>query len=179
MTVAIPPALHDVLGQRQTLAGLLAVGLAILAAAIVFATLTPDQSGLAFWRAALAALLFLDMAAGTVANFTSGTNAHYAQSPRRRWVFIAVHLHLPLFAALMGLPLAPFVLIWAYVIVTVGALNLAFTHPDQRVWAALVTVLGLMVVPILGLDPLGAVAAALFIVKLCYAFAVNHAGSAA
>ena len=168
--------MHDVLGQRQTALSLAAIGAALVGASVTFVALQGAQADLAFWRRVLAFLLFLDLAAGAVANFTAGTNAHYAQSARRRWLFIAVHIHLPVFAMLMGLPLAPYLMIWAYVIVTVSGLTLAFAHSAQRVLAALVTVLGLMALPLLGLAPLGAVAASLFIVKLCYAFAVNHGG---
>lgn len=178
MPVSIPPALHEVLGQRQTLPALAAICTALVVAAGVFVALQGGQADIALWRRVLAFFLFIDIAAGAVANFTSGTNAYYAQSARRRWVFIAVHIHLPLFAALMGMALAPFLLVWVAVIVSVCGLNLIFAHPDQRALAALVTVLGLMAVPLLGLGPIGAIAANLFIVKLCYAFAVNHSGEA-
>lgn len=172
----IPSALHDVLGQRQTALSLAAIGAALVGAGVVFAALQGAHAELAVLRRVLAFMLFLDLAAGAVANVTAGTNAHYAQSAQRRWVFIAVHIHLPVFALLMGLPLAPYLMIWAYVMVSVSGLTLVFAHPDQRVMAASVTVLGLMALPLLGLSPVGAVAAGLFIVKLCYAFAVNHAG---
>lgn len=168
--------MHDVLGQRQTGLALTAVAAALVGATVVFAALQEGLSHVAIWRRALAFLLFLDIAAGAVANFTAGTNTHYAQSARRRWVFIAVHLHLPVFALLMGFVVAPYLLLWACVIVSVCGLNLGFAQPQQRVLAALVTVLGIMTLPLLGLAPLGEVAAALFIIKLCYAFAVDHAG---
>jgi hypothetical protein len=173
--IQVPSALHDVLGQRQTALSLAAIGAALVGAGVVFAALDGAHADLAVWRRVLAFLLFLDLAAGAVANVTAGTNAHYAQSARRRWVFIAIHIHLPVFALLMGLPLAPYLMIWVYVFVTVSGLTLALAHPEQRVLAALVMVLGLMALPLLGLEPLGAVAASLYIVKLCYAFAVNHA----
>ena len=149
----VPSALHDVLGQRQTALSLAAVGAALVGAGVVFAVLQDAHADLAVWRRVLAFLLFLDLAAGAVANVTAGTNAHYAQRARRRWVFIAVHIHLPVFALLMGLPLAPYLMIWAYVIATVSGLTLAFAHPDQRVLPALVTVLGLMA---LGIPAMGA-----------------------
>lgn len=174
--ILIHSALHDVLGRRQSVLALSAVGAALVGAAVVFAALQGAHADIAIWRRALAFFLLLDLAAGAVANFTTGTNAHYAQSAKRRWVFVTVHIHLPVFAVLMGLPLPPYLILWAFVIVAVSGLTLVFARPEQRVLAALVTVLGLMAVPLLGLAPLGAVAAALFIVKLCYAFAVNHAG---
>lgn len=177
--IEVPSALHDVLGQRQTALSLAAIGAAIVGASLVFVALQEAHADLAGWRRVLAFLLFLDLAAGAVANFPAGTNVHYAQSAQRRWVFIAVHIHLPVLALLLGLTLAPYLMIWAYVIVTVSGLTLAFAYPGQRVLAALVMVLGLMALPLLGLEPLGAVAASLFIVKLSYAFAVDHAGGRA
>lgn len=111
--IQVPSALHDVLGQRQTVLSLAAIGAALVAAGLIFVALQGAHADLAVWRRVLAFLLFLDLSAGAVANFTAGTNAHYAQSELRRGVFIAVHIHLPVFALLMGLPLAPFLMIWA------------------------------------------------------------------
>ena len=176
MAIPIPPALHDVLGTRQSVPALAAIAVAVGAVLVVFFSLQGPHTDVPIWRRMLALVFLLDIAAGAVANLTAGTNDHYAQSARRRWLFIAVHIHLPLFAVLLGLPLAPYVGVWAYVIAAAAGLNLAVRHPDQRVVAGAVMVIGLMALPLLGLDPLGGVAAALFIVKVCYAFAVNHSG---
>lgn len=174
MSIVIPPALHEVLGTRQTRLSLITIGSTILGAFVLLGPEVLATNQVALWRRGLALVLLLDIAAGAVANLTAGTSAFYAQSPRRRWVFIAVHVHFPVFAALLGLPLWPAVLVWAYTVGAASVLNLLFAHPEQRVLAGMVLTLGVMGLAALELGPLGTAVAALFMLKVCYAFAVNH-----
>lgn len=175
MSIKIPSLLHEVLGERQSRSGLVLVGLLSAALALLWLPAIAHQGDLALWRKVLAGLLLLDIAAGAAANLTAGTNAFYASRPAHRWGFIAIHIHLPLMATLLGLPLAPYLLVWAYTIAAAVVVNLLQGHPAQRLVAGGLLCLGLMALPLLALDGLGMAASLLFLFKVAYAFAVNHA----
>lgn len=169
----VPKAFHEVLGESQSpLSLLLVIGACGVAAAFAApAVLGADG---AMWRKVIALLLVIDIAAGAVANLTQGTNRFYATRPTHRWGFIALHVHLVGFAAVLGLPLLPYVLIWTYTIGATVLLNLLVSWREQRVLAGALLAVGWMALPMLSLDPLGVMVSALFIFKLCYAFAVDH-----
>lgn len=178
--LTMPSAVHETLGQTQTPASLLAVVAAILAAALLWwwlpgpATVEP----LPFWRQALAFVLFLDIAAGAVANLTTGTDRFYATRPRHRWVFIAIHLHLPAVGWLLAAPMAGYWAVWALTITGAIVVNLLRGNRLQPVMAGLVLCLGILLMPVLGhlldLDPLGQTVSLLFLFKVTYSFAVSH-----
>lgn len=180
MTVRIPAFLQEIPGERQSAVSLLALLalLAIHAVSLVVAFLWMpkilDIDGIAALRKWLALVVLIDIAAGTMANLKAGTNAFYAKRPRHRYGFIAIHIHLPVFAPLLGLPLAPYIGVRAYTVGVALVLNLLVGHRDQRVLAGVFPAVWLMVLPALGLDPVGIMAAALFLFKLGYAFAVDH-----
>lgn len=168
----IPSWLHDVLGERQSVASLtlivLAMPLAVLAVLPALLAVEP-------WRAVIAAALVADIAAGAVANVTRGTNDHYAASARRRAVFLAVHLHLPAVALLLGLPLVPALVGWALTIAAGTIVVLMQQTTMQRPVAAAAVVVILCAVTI---SPESSVPllfiAALFAIKVVLAFAVDH-----
>ena len=170
--LAIPSPLHDVLGERQSR---LAIALIAGAALVAVLSVTPALAEVALWRGILAALLIADIAAGAVANLTNGTNDFYAARPRHRWVFIAVHLHLPVVALLLGLPLVPALIAWAAVIVAAVIVNALAGRGEQRVLAGtllIVIVCGLTLLPDQQITLL--LVSALFAAKVAYSFAVDH-----
>lgn len=172
--VVIPTPLHDVLGERQT-----RLSIAVIAGVAVVATLATAQAlaDVALWRALVAALLIADIGAGAVANLTKGTNDYYAARPRQRWVFIAVHIHLPCVALLLALPLLPALLAWGMTITAAIVVNALHEHPDQRVLAgALLAVVGCALPFLPAQQPVLLVVSALFAAKVAYAFAVDHRG---
>lgn len=174
-TLRIHAALHDVFGERQSVASLTLV---LLAVPIAVLAVLPILLTVDLWRAVPAALLIADIAAGVVANFTRGTNAHYAASAKRRAVFIAVHVHLPIVAVLLGLPLIPALIGWALTIAASTAVVLLQGSSVQR------PVAGLGVVVVLCATVLFAETTtvllfitALFAIKVVLSFAVDHSGA--
>ena len=104
-------------GEEQPPAYLLAILLFGVGVAATFALSAGQMlAGLAWWRAALALVLVLDIAAGCVANFTPSTNDFYAARPRNRWIFIAIHFHVVIVALLVGTGVGAAVAVWAYTI---------------------------------------------------------------
>lgn len=178
--IQIPPSLHEVLGQRQSLLDLVAVGVAALAGGLAFAAGVEWGVGdPSVWRKLLALILAVDIAAGCVANFTRGTSAYYAASRRRRHYFIALHLHLLVMAWLMQWPLLPLALVWAFTICASVAVVTLTGRRGQPVLAALLVSLGMLALPWLAIDPVVQGVSLLFLIKLVYAFAVDHYGDAA
>lgn len=177
--LSIPSPLHDVFGARQRPLAVALVAVAALGVPAALALAQPQLlTAVAPWRVVIAAVLIADIAAGAVANLTAGTNDHYAARPTARWVFIAVHLHLPAVALLLDLPLVPTVVVWAATIAGAVTVNLLRGHPEQRVIAGVFFVAITAAAVLLSDVPALTVVGILFAFKVVYAFAVDHTHAA-
>ena len=175
-SVPVPSALHEVLGEQQSR---LALVLVAVAAVMPVLAVSPALADVAVWRGILAALLVADIGAGAIANLTRGTTDFYAARPRLRWVFITVHVHLPLVALLLDLALTPALVAWAATIVAATVVNLLVRHPEQRVVAGLLLAGILCGLPLLpDQSPALLIVSALFATKVAYAFAVDQRAEA-
>lgn len=173
---SIPSAFHEVLGETQDAPTLVAVGLtAVLLGGALGWAAWPNLAEVEAWRRVLALLLILDIAAGCAANFTRGTNDFYAARPAHRIGFIAIHVHLPAVLALAGLPLLAGLLVWAWTVAGALVVNALKGKSSQVVAAGALLAAGLGLAPLLGpWEPWALAVAQLFMVKVLYAFAVNH-----
>lgn len=173
MTWRAPAVLHDVVGEAPEPRELAIVGLVGVGVASSLLAGEPlRELGLARWL--LAWLLVADIAAGCVANFTRSTNDYYAARPGHRRVFLAIHVHLLALGWLLGELGASVVGLWAYVIVGAAIVNALAGRPRQVFVAGVVLALGLVAVLLAPLSVTMRGAAALFLVKVAYAFAVDH-----
>jgi ribosomal protein S18 acetylase RimI-like enzyme len=174
MTWRAPACLHDVFGETPDVGELAIVALAgIGGASLLLAGSSLDALGLA--RGLLAWLLLADVAAGCIANFTRSTNDYYAARPGHRWIFIAVHVHLLALGWLLGELTASVVGLWAYVIVGAAIVNALAGRAGQVFVGGTSLMLGLVAVQLApDVSPAMRGAAALFSVKVLYAFAVDH-----
>ncbi|WP_052202139.1 hypothetical protein [Ensifer sp. ZNC0028] len=175
-SLRIHPHLHDVFGEEQPVAYLAAILLFGAAVSAVF-TLSagPLLADLAWWRAAVALVLVLDIAAGCVANFTPSTNDFYAARPRNRWVFIAIHFHIVLVALLVGSGIAAGVIVWAYTIAAAALVNRLAGQGAQTFVGGLLLAVGFAGLPLLpGLTPAMMAVSGLFMLKVLFSFAVDH-----
>ncbi|CAN7383811.1 hypothetical protein LJR010_002135 [Ensifer adhaerens] len=175
-SLRIHPHLHDVFGEEQPLAYLAAILLFGAGVAVVFALSAGSMlADLAWWRAALALVLVLDIAAGCVANFTPSTNDFYAARPCNRWIFIAIHFHIVLVALLLGSGIAAAVVVWAYTIAAAALVNRLAGREAQTFVGGLLTAIGLAGLPLLpGLTPAMMAVSGLFMLKVLFSFAVDH-----
>ena len=174
-SIAIPRPLHDVFGLRQSRGALALILIAGVTLPVALALASPTALvDVPLWRAVLALVLIADIAAGAVANFTAGTNDHYAERPGSRWLFIAVHLHLVVVALLLDAPLLPAVVLWAATIAGAVVVNLLAGRALQRPVGGLVLAAILTAIPLLATPPLLAAVGAVFALKVVYAFAVDH-----
>ena len=176
-----PPALHDVFGaspSAREIVAVLAFGLGVTAWLML--GLHAGHATLPWWRWAIAALVITDIAAGCVANFTRSTNDFYAARPRKRWVFIAVHGHVLALAAALGADLGLALAVWAYTVAAAAVVNLLAGTTTQSFVAGLLLAVGLVWIPqCRGLAAPLLVAYSLFVLKVVYAFAVDHHRGAA
>lgn len=170
--MVIPSPLHDVFGERQSAASL---ALILLAMPLAVLAVWPALSSAELWRAMLAGLLVADIAAGAVANLTRGTNDHYASSARRRAVFLAVHVHLPIAALLLGLPLLPALVAWALTITAGTVVVLLGSSTLQRPVAAVGVITVLSVTALFSeTSTVLLFITGLFAIKVVLSFAVDH-----
>lgn len=165
---AVPSAFHEVMGQRQTVGGVLAVGVAVIVFGLAWGGEFTRDNG---WQQWFAAILAVDIVAGAVANFTRGTNDFYAQRPIHRWSFIAIHVHLPVIGWLMGWEMAPVFLVWMGTIALACVVNLT---GNRSIIGGLCLALGLMFLPKLGMESVQLCLSAMFFAKVTYSFGVNH-----
>lgn len=178
--IRIPTFLHDVFGETQTVGEILAVlGFGVGVGVALFLAFPEMTAGLPFWRWALAGLLMVDIASGCIANFTHSTNQHYAVRPKARLVFIAIHIHLPVLAALLGVGLGPAWVIWAYTVVGAFLVN-ALTGQRLQIFVAGTLLCAGLAGLILSVEApkYFLLMAALFMIKVLYSFAVDHYGQA-
>ncbi|TYP74063.1 hypothetical protein [Paenibacillus methanolicus] len=174
----MPSFLHEVFGAKQsvgTILAIVAIGTGIACALwLGFPDSTVD---LPAWRTALALLLIFDVGAGCAANFTASTNDFYAADRRKGWLFIAVHAHLPVIAALLGADLGPALAVWAFTISGASAVYALSARPFQRFIGGMLLAAGVVLVALLPYrtEWMSAVSL-LFMLKVLYSFAVDHEG---
>lgn len=176
----IPAFLHEVFGERQTIAAICVILLFGGSMTAALRLLYPELTdGLPVWRSALALALIFDVCAGCAANFTASTSNFYAQRRTHRIVFIAVHLHIVLIALLLGVDLTAAVAVWAYTVCGAAAVNALIGQPRQRFIAGLLLAIGVGGVTLLpSMQPYMVTASLLFMLKVLYGFAVDHYGRA-
>ena len=180
MTLRIPPFLHDVFGESQTIGELLAivffgVGLATL----LFFAFPEMTQQLPLWRSVIAYILVVDIFAGCVANFTRSTSNHYAARSKGRLLFIAVHIHLLLVAWLLDVGYWHAVVVWGYTIAGALVVNALKGNRFQLFVAGMLLSAGISIT-VLGMDvpKYFLVISLLFMVKVLFSFAVDHYGQA-
>ncbi len=167
----VPSAFHEVMGQRQTVAGITAILVAVITFGFAWGSELFLDMG---WRNWFAALLAVDIVAGAVANFTRGTSDFYAQRPVFRWGFIVIHVHLLVIGWLLGWDMVPVFLVWLGTIACAFIVNLTGNRP---IMGGLCLVFALTFLPKLGVDGLQLCLSAMFFLKVTYSFAVNHYAS--
>ena len=166
--------LSEVFGRETTTFDLLA----IIISSISFAVLTlffKWYADIAIIKKIILTILALDIGGGVVANFTTGTNNYYAESLRKRYLFVLFHL------------LQPSILIWIFpseLIAILGVSLFTLTSAiivlyikkqySQRIVAVTLLLLSLILSTLLNYSvPLTKMIMQLFSVKLILAFSVN------
>jgi hypothetical protein len=169
---------HELFGRETTTFDLLA----IVISSFSFAGLTlilKWNANISIIKIIMLTVLSLDIAGGVVANFTTGTNNYYAESLRKRYLFVLFHL------------LQPSILIWIFpseLIAILGVSLFTLTSSiivlnikkqyNQRIVAISLLLLSLILSTLLPYtDPLTQIIMHFFSLKLILAFSVNWASS--
>ena len=180
MTIRMPSYLHEVFGESQTKSELLAILLFGVGSATLLFIMFPEMTlTLPLWQSILAYLLVLDIFAGCVANFTRSTSNYYAARDKERLVFIAIHVHILIVAWLLGIGLWSALTVWGYTIASAYVVNACKDSQFQKFVAGILLALGILII-VLGMDvpKYFLVILLLYLLKVGYAFAVDHYGQA-
>jgi len=170
--------LSEVFGRETTMYDLLA----IIICSISFAILTlfvKWNADITIAKKIILTILAIDIGGGVVANFTTGTNFYYAESLRKRYLFVLFHL------------LQPSILIWIFpseLIAILGVSLFTLTSSiivlnikkqyNQRIVAITLLLLSLILSTLLAYtDPLTQIIMHFFSLKLILAFSVNWASN--
>ncbi|CQR53272.1 hypothetical protein [Paenibacillus riograndensis] len=174
--IRIPSFLHDVFGEKQSIAAIAAILLfgALLTTALYL--VFPEMTGnLPVWRSVLALVLLFDIFSGCIANFTASTSNFYAARKTNRIVFIAIHVHIVLVAILLNTNIGYSIAVWAYTIAGAFIVNAVMGRPSQVFVAGLLLSLGMGGLPMLpDIQPYMLTACLLFMLKVLFSFSVDH-----
>jgi hypothetical protein len=166
--------LSEVFGRETTMFDLLA----IIICSISFAVLTlfvKWNADITITKKIILTILALDIGGGVVANFTTGTNNYYAESLRKRYLFVLFHL------------LQPSILIWIFpsdLIAILGVSLFTLTssiivlnikkHYNQRIVAITLLLLSSILLTLLPYtERLTQMMMQFFSLKLIFSFSVN------
>jgi len=177
MKIRMPSYLHDVFGESQTIGELLAIVLfGVGFTTWLFFAFPEMTQNLSLWRSVIAYLLIADIFAGCVANFTRSTNNYYAARDKQRLVFIAIHMHILIVAWLLGTGLWNSVVVWGYTIAGALVVNALKGSQFQMFVAGVLLALGISIIVLISAETpkYFLVISLLFMVKVLFAFAVDH-----
>ena len=181
MSIRMPRYLHDVFGESQTIGEILAIVFFGVGFTTVLFFVFPEMThNLPLWRSVLAYLLIADISAGCIANFTRSTNNYYATRNKQRLVFIAIHVHILIVAWLLGTGFGNSVIVWGYTIAGAFVVNMLKGNQFQILVAGILLTLGISII-VIGVEApkYFLLISLLFMVKVLFAFAVDHYGSQA
>jgi len=166
--------LGEVFGRETTTFDLLA----IIISSVSFAALTlfvKWNADITIIKKIILTMLALDIGGGVVANFTVGTNTYYAESLRKRYLFVLFHI------------LQPSILVWIFpseLLAILGVTLFTLTSSiivlrlksskNQRIIAVTLLLLSLILSTLLNYtDPLTQLIMQFFSIKLILAFSVH------
>lgn len=179
--ITIPKFFHELFGRQQRKSELIIVIVfCALATALSAYAFAPYYTQLLWYQNLVLWLLLLDIVGGVVANLTWGTDNHYNQHPKARWLFIAIHIQPILLALALGLLHGTTLLItlgcWGYTILSSAIINSLRNKPYHRVLGGSFMALGLMALLSFGesLPTMVRIIYALYMIKVIYSFAVRQ-----
>lgn len=173
----MPEFLYEVLGEKQSLPEI--VGTIVFALFGSWAIYSVADFALDDWKTIVAFVLIADVLAGCIANFSFGTNEFYAQRPKNRLIFIAIHIHLLVIAWLLDAPIDSALMIWAYTIMSALIVNALKGKPIQLFVAANLMCYGLFLLLYLSPPVWFLMVSLFFMIKVMFSFAVDHFGKLA
>lgn len=173
----IPTFFHDILGEYQTKSSLSVIALFVIATGILFGISGYDELiHLSLFKQIVIWILFLDISGGVVANLTRGTDLFYEKYPKKRWIFITIHIQPVILAWAMDISMYYGITICFYTLTGAAFLNYIRDWPVQRILAGSLTGIAVMIT-VSWADTLPFIAVILFIFylfKVLFSFSVFH-----
>lgn len=175
--VTIPTFFHELLGKKQyKIDVFLVFGFAIISMAFLGFITYAEWESYKWYQLLLLGLLYIDIAGGAIANLTEGTDLYYSNEPKKRLVFLAIHIQPLLLGAVLptSMPLA--LAVWVYTISSALVTNHLNSTKYQRTVGGLLCVVGLISLYIIGssLDQSIFIIYLLYIIKVVFSFSVVH-----
>jgi hypothetical protein len=167
---------HELFGQETTTLDLLAIIISSFSLAGLTLILIWDAE-LPVTKKTVLIILASDIGGGVVANFTTGTNNYYAESLRKRYLFIFFHLLQPSFLVWI-FPSELLAILGVTIFTLTSSIIVLNTKKqyNQRIVAITLLLLDLILSTFLNYtNPLAQLIMQLFSIKLILAFSVNWA----
>jgi hypothetical protein len=175
--IKIPTFFHELFGEYQTKSSLIIIVLFVMTSGIISGVLGYDDwSKLSFVKQLVSWLLLLDISGGVVANLTKGTDIYYHQNPKKRWIFIAIHIQPLILSWSMNVSFNYGLMIYVYTLISALILNHIREYDFQNLIAGSLTAIGLLMVIYFGQNiPFFASTLFMFyIFKVLFSFSVFH-----
>lgn len=172
--VKIPKALHELHGREASMFDLWVNYITGISVTVLILHLSSSLD-LPMLKMILLGILALDLSGGVVSNFTSGTSKYYAANRRLRNVFIAVHFVQPLLLSWI-FPASAFSIlaISSFSLLSCIVINTLKHYQQQKTLAPFLTVTGIILTLMMGIDTLPLlIMMLLFVMKLALAFPVK------
>lgn len=178
-TRSVPPALREVFGETQSPFEVIAIlSFSLVATGITwwcyYLPFIEQSARPVLWREIVAFIILADIYAGCLANFTSGTEHFYMSNPHRRWVFIAIHVHLLVIAWLLKAFIVEAAIVWLYTLMSSSLVNLLNGHRLQLFIAAMLLGIGIILLSALMLPTWFYLICLFFLIKVSFSFSVQH-----
>ena len=91
----IPKFLHELHGHRASIAELVSTYFTVFFITVILVMMA-ESLALPLFKWVIYVLLCIDLAGGAISNFTASTSSYYAESRKRRYIFISLHIIQPL-----------------------------------------------------------------------------------
>lgn len=173
----IPKAFHELFGEEQIKSELIITlifsGISFLA--LIIGT-QEEWIGLQWYQIVLLFVLMLDILGGVAANLSTGTNHYYLKNPKKRWVFIAIHIQPLILAWILHSSFEAAFMVWLYTIGSSTIINLLQGKAYQRILAGSLFGFGMITFFLCNFDlpKVITIIYTLYMFKLIYGFAVDH-----
>ena len=174
--VKIPRFLHELFGEKQTLNGLIVIGVFSVLATLLTVLIGLDAlKQLEVYRVILLVTLMIDIYGGIIANFTRGTKEYYDNRPTLKKIFVIIHPHAILIFLLAGVSYLYGIYMYAFLVASNVLVRLIKNRNYQELLAIGINILAAVILfEIFKNVPIYVILLTFGLtVKLIYAFSVD------
>jgi hypothetical protein len=177
MMMNIPPFFHELLGKHQQKSSLFIIALFVLISGVLLGILAYEEwRSLSPVKGLVTALLFLDISGGVIANLTKGTDIFYARHPKKRWIFIMIHIQPLILSWSLEIPMIYGMIIFVYTLISASFLNLIREFSGHPLIAGGLTAVGFLIVLYQSLSSsfIASTLLLFYVFKVLFSFSVFH-----